>query len=150
MIGIWKLTPRLAILGLCLFFLTTSVAAAQCRTANRAPRPARPRAAPGKVTAAELVPGKSGRSVKCPADFSEHGTITTDGPADVKYMWVGSDGRTWPDQTLKFKRAGSKPVSITWKVGKPRERVHVWLQVKVLSPNEVSSNKCSFEAFCEK
>jgi hypothetical protein len=128
--------------------LVASIAAAQSTTA--APRPPRPRAKDGKVTTVKLAVSKSGRELKCPADFSDRGVITTDGPAEVKYRWVSSDGRSWPEHTLKFTRGGSKDVSVNWKVGKPGETVRVWLQLKVLSPNEVVSNKSSFEAICQK
>jgi hypothetical protein len=134
-----------AVLGL---LLMASVAAAQSTKAQ--PRPPRPRALKGKVTAAQLRRGKSGRSIKCPADFSASGVITTDGPAEVKYTWVSSDGRTWPEHTLKFTRSGGKNVSVTWHVGKPGENVEVWLQLKVLAPNEVLSNRSPFVGHCLK
>jgi hypothetical protein len=128
--------------------LTTSVATPQ--SANRMPPPPRPRAKEGKVTAVRLKTLKSGREVKCPANFSDIGAITTNGPAEVKYKWVSSDGREWPERTLKFTRNGTKDVSINWRVGKPGETVRVWLQLKVVSPNELVSNKSPFEAFCLK
>src|ERR1700674_1142266 len=135
----------IAVLGV---FLMASFAAAQCTNAK--PRPPKPREREGKVTAVRLKVQKSGRNIKCPADFSEIGAITTNGPAEVKYTWVSSDGRTWPEPTLKFSRSGGKNLSVTWNVGKPGETVKVWLQLKVLSPNEVVSNRSSFFAFCLK
>jgi hypothetical protein len=135
----------MAVLGL---FLMASVAASQ--STNAKPRPPRPRERDGRVTAARLRVQKSGRNIKCPANFSDAGVITTDGPAEVKYTWVSSDGRTWPENTLKFTRSGGKNVSVTWDVGKPGETVKVWLQLKVLSPNEIVSNRSNFFAVCLK
>lgn len=141
----------IAVLGL---FLVASVAAAQSTKAK--PRPPRPREREGKVTAVRvrvaygLKVYKSGMKIHCPAYFIGNGIITTDGPAEVKYTWVFSDGRTRPEQPLKFTRSGRHPVAVNWDVGKPGETVKAWVELKVLSPNEVVSNRSSIFVRCQK
>ena len=140
----------IAVLGL---FLVASVAAAQSTKAK--PRPPRPREREVKVTKV-VLPSRVPETVivtkwaGCPADFGFLGRITTDGPAEVKYTWVSSDGRTWPVQSLKFPSSRGKNVSANWKVGKPGETVKVWMQLKVLSPNEVVSNRSSLVVQCQE
>jgi hypothetical protein len=147
MYGSLAILKQLAI-GVFGVFLMAEVAAAQSTNARR--RPPRPRERDGKVIAVQLKTRKSGRSMKCPADFSDIGAITTDGPAEVKYTWVSSDGRRWPEHALKFGRGGQTSVSINWRVGEPGETAHVWLQLKAISPNEVLSNKSPFFVDCLK
>jgi hypothetical protein len=77
-----------------------------------------------------------------------NGTITTNGPAEVKYTWVSSDGGTWPEGTLKFVKAGSEKVSQQLEQGAPGSNVHGWLQLKVVSPNTVLSNKVNHNVIC--
>ena len=141
-------TPRqfaTPVLGL---LLMTSAAVAQSTRAR--PGPPRPQELKGKVTSVKLRYVRTGRETRCPANFPGFGAITTDGPADVKYTWVSSDGRSWPEHTLTFRGAGSKNASMTWHVGKPGEKVDVWLQLKVISPNEVLSKRSTFVVSCIK
>jgi hypothetical protein len=123
MAGLLK-TPRqfaIAALGV---LLVASVAAAQAT--NAMPRPPVSKERGWKVTAVFLELLLSGGNIdKCPEDKGFLGRITTDGPAEVKYTWVSSDGRTWPEQSLKFPRGRGKNVTVVWKVGKPGETVKV-------------------------
>src|ERR1700674_309477 len=146
MSGLLK-TPRqfaIAALGV---LLVASVGAAQ------KPRPRRQIS--GQVTKVHLDPFVPETRIitkfaGCPGDFGFLGRITTDGPAEVKYTWVSSDGQTWPEQSLKYTIGRGLDVSITRKVGKPGKTVKVWMQLKVLSPNEVVSNRSSLVVRCQK
>jgi hypothetical protein len=110
----------------------------------------RPGPANGKVTAVSLRPHKTGaQKIKCPAKPTFYGEITTDGPAVVKYTWVSSDGRSWPQTSLTFAAKGTKSVSVTWELGKPGHDVNAWIQLEVLSPNKVESAKAMFSFHCE-
>jgi hypothetical protein len=77
-----------------------------------------------------------------------NGTISTNGPAEVKYTWVSSDGGTWPEGTLKFVKAGSEKVTQQLEQGAPGSNVHGWLQLKVVSPNSLLSNKVNHNVIC--
>ena len=96
----------------------------------------------GKVTAVKVaLPGNPQR-----CDWVEiHGVITTDGPAEVKFKWViGSIERSGVE-TLKFLHGGSKKLSIVAPIHLPRGSS---IQIKVLSPNEVQSNKVPIGELC--
>jgi hypothetical protein len=153
MSGLLKTLRQFAIAALAVL-LVASVAAAQSTKAM--PRPPRPREREGKVTAVRLSVAyglavyKSGMKIHCPAYFIGNGIITTDGPAEVKYTWVFSDGRTRPEPPLKFTRSGGHDVAVNWDVGKPGETVKAWVELKVLSPNEVVSNRSSLFVRCQK
>jgi hypothetical protein len=114
------------------------------------PRPPKLEAA-GKVTGVELRPLKtSARPVPCPAKPAFFGAITTDGPVEVTYTWITSDGKTWPNRTVKFGGKGLKSVTTDWKVGGPGKTVNDWIQLKTLAPNEKTSSRTSFVLHCAK
>jgi hypothetical protein len=156
MSGLLK-TPRqfaIATLGV---LLVASVATAQSTKAK--PRPPRPKEREGKVTAVRVpVPVyggptvyKSGMKIPCPAFFSFDFIITTDGPAEVKYTWVFSDGHAQPPiPPSKFARSGRTHFVGGWNVGKPGETLKAWMKLKVLSPNEFVSNRSSLFVRCQK
>ena len=124
--------------------------AAEAQSTKAQPRPPRPKAA-GEVTGVTLRPLKTGRGrVTCPAPLTFHGSITTDGPGDVEYTWVSSDGRSWPEQTVRFTGKGQQGVSTDWKVGEPGKTVTAWIRLKVLSPNRKLSTKTTFTLHCAK
>jgi hypothetical protein len=127
----------IAVLGL---FLMVPAISAQSRPTKTA----------GKVTGVQLRPLKTGpQKIKCPAKPTFYGTITTDGPAKVKYTWVSSDGRSWPETTLTFGAKGTKSVSVVWELGKPGQNVNAWIQLEALSPNKVESTKTTFSFRCK-
>src|ERR1700674_3439095 len=152
MSGLLKTLRQFAIAALGVL-LVASVAAAQSTKAK--PRPPR---SEGKVTAIrvpvpvyEFAVHKSGMKIDCPAFFSFDFIITTDGPAEVKYTWVFSDGHAQPPITpTKFARSGRTHFVGGWSVGKPGETVKAWVKLKVLSPNEFVSNRSSIFVRCEK
>lgn len=137
-------------IGLAVVFALSMIsicAAQQTPSAKAQPRPTPPRAAAGRVTSARLAATIPARA-NCPITMHFNGTITTNGPAEVKYTWVSSDGGTWPEGTLKFVKAGSEKVSQQLEQGAPGSNVHGWLQLKVVSPNTVLSNKVNHNVIC--
>lgn len=139
-------TKPIVIAALLAFLMAGSVAVAQSTKAQ--PPPPKPRAA-GKVTGVQLRPLKTSlRKVTCPAKFTFFGTITTDGPGDVEYTWVSSDGKSWPDQTVRFSGKGQQGVTTDWRVGEWKETVNAWIRLKVISPNEKLSTKTTFTVHC--
>jgi len=138
-------------LAIALFGVLLVAFSAGAQNPNRKPPRHRPHDADGKVTQAVLkIPRMQHSEAECPADFWQGGFITTDGPADVKYTWVSSDGRAWPDHTLKFSAKGYKDVSASWTVGKPGQHFQGWLQLKVIAPNAVTSNRANVHVRCLK
>jgi hypothetical protein len=151
MSGLLKTLRQFAIAALGVL-LVASVAAAQLTKAK--PRPPLPKEREAKVTKVFLERFVAPtRNIKCPADFGYLGRIWTNATTEVKYTWVSSDGRTWPEQSLKINPAthyGGRNVEVSWKLGKPGETVKAWMQLKVLSPNEVVSNRSSIFVRCQK
>jgi hypothetical protein len=128
---------------------TASMTIAQ--TPKAQPRPVPPAARPqkkGRVTRAHLSVTPARSTGACPATFKFNGTITTDGPAEVKYTWVSFDGGTWPEHTLTFTGAGTKPVTESRQSGAPGETKSGWMEINVLTPNSVHSNKATFVMAC--
>jgi hypothetical protein len=86
----------------------------------------------------------------CPVKLQFGGTITSDGPTEVKYTWVSFDGGTWPAGTLRFGGPGTQKVSQEWQLGAAGQTVHGWLQLKVTSPNAAVSNKAPIIVVCAR
>jgi hypothetical protein len=130
-----------------LFLLPGSIAA---QSAKAQPRPPEPKKGP-EVTGVQVRPLKTRVTpITCPADFSILGEITTNGATTVKYTWVTSDGKSWPDKTLKFTALGVQGVTLNWKPGKPgKKNVKAWVQLKIIDPNPMISTKMSFEFHCK-
>jgi hypothetical protein len=82
----------------------------------------------------------------CPTKVQFKGTITTDGPAEVKYTWASFDGGTWPEGTIKFTAAGTKPVSESREVSAPGQTG--WMQLKVLAPDTLHSTQAKYTFTC--
>jgi hypothetical protein len=91
----------------------------------------------GKVTKVTL--NERTGLIKCPETLHIDGTITTNGPAVVKYKWY-STGEHWPTRTLTFSTADSKSVSLTWLVKKNTGNLYL----QTLSPNKVEANNSVF------
>jgi hypothetical protein len=82
----------------------------------------------------------------CPTKVQFKGTITTDGPAEVKYTWASFDGGAWPERTIKFTAAGTRPVSESREVSAPGQ--NGWMQIKVLAPNTLHSTQVKYSFTC--
>lgn len=118
-------------------------------TAKAQPTPKRQRAGP-EVTAVELRPVKTRVGQSCPANLTFYGSITTNGATNVEYTWASSDGRSWPTRNLKFASAGTKSVSQNWKLGQPGKKVNKWLQLRIVSPNKMTSSEAPVTLNCAK
>jgi hypothetical protein len=133
--------------------LTVSVAAAPSKKATPRPVPSGAKVTAVKLTVAGALSVNLGTS-PCPMGAYAYGVITTDGPATVKYAWIDSQGIKRPQQTVKFERAGSQEVTLKWTLaGWGKLYPHGWemtekLQLKVLSPNVVFSNKVTMTGRC--
>jgi hypothetical protein len=147
MLKLPKKKQRFVFAALSIFLLCGAMAA---QTAQAQSGPSRPTAGP-KVTAVSVRPLKTSAKPKpCPADPTLFGTIYTNGATDVKYTWVTSDGKSWPDKTVKVTSSKLAGVSTSWKLGKPGEKnVKAWIQLKVIDPNPALSTKMSFEFHCQ-
>jgi hypothetical protein len=127
---------------LAVFLMAMFCAAQQQPTSKAQPRPTPPKAA-GKVTRATL--GAVVPAGKCPVTVQLNGTITTNGPTEVKYTWLSSDNSTWPQATLNFTQAGTQKAATTWQLGAAYTG---WVQLKVLSPNAILSPRANFKVTC--
>lgn len=110
-------------------------------------QPSRNREAP-EVTAASIRPVKTRVGQPCPTHTPLYGTITTNGKTTVKYTWVSTDGKSWPTRNLTFTAAGSKSVTETWELGEPGRKVDQSVQLKILSPNRLTSPKMTMDFNC--
>jgi hypothetical protein len=116
--------------------------------AGAAPTSAEP---PGPViTAVELRSATTLLVQPCPVVLVFHGEITTTRATSVTYTWIDSRGKTWPVRHRRFSLAGVNGVSHKWKVGKPGRMVDYWVQLKVISPESMMSNKAPVHFTCAK
>lgn len=125
--------------------LLAGFCAAQQPTAKAQPRPPRPAPA-GRATRATLV-AVVPHSRSCPVKVNFNGTITTNGPAEVKYTWVSFDGGTWPEHTIKFAKAGTEKVSEQREVSQTGTG---WMRLKVLAPDTLMSSVARYRVTCPK
>ncbi len=86
----------------------------------------------------------------CPGVISFTGAITVDSPGAVKYVFTRSDGAIDTiTKKLIFKKAGTQKVSATWTLGgQVLPFYEGWEAIKVTSPNNVISNKATFQLKC--
>ena len=82
----------------------------------------------------------------CPKTIKFSGQITVKRKGLVKYTFVSSDGATTPVYTLDFDGDQTKPVDTTWTLNRPA--FGGWMAIKVLSPNELQSDRASFKGTC--
>lgn len=66
-------------------------------------------------------------------------------PGPVKYKFVRSDGGQGPVQEIKFLSPGKKKVTTTWRLSGDYTG---WVQLKILSPGSVESNRAHFRVRC--
>lgn len=120
-----------------------------CAVAQKAkpqPRNAPPVRRQGRATSAHLAAVPARYAGTCPTKVQFKGTITTDGPAEVKYTWASFDGGTWPEKIIKFNAAGTRPVSESRDVFAPGQ--NGWMQLKVLAPNTLQSTQAKYTFTC--
>ncbi len=73
----------------------------------------------------------------CPANttYTAYATITTNGPMNIKYRWIHSDGGGAVTGKLEFKEAGSQTVSDIWKIhlgSSPND--NRWFAIVIIEP----------------
>ena len=87
----------------------------------------------------------------CAKKFDFEADIKADGPMTVTYTWLRSDGATAPEFTLEFEEAGTKTVTTSWTLGESGKSYEgYWQQLKVISPEEMFSNKSEFNLNCDE
>jgi hypothetical protein len=85
----------------------------------------------------------------CPHRFIFTGRITTNREGTVRYRWRRSDGSGGAEQTLAFAAAGTKTVSTYWEMGGTMGTYSDrWMQIEVLAPNPLASNRAKFDLVC--
>jgi hypothetical protein len=101
-----------------------------------------------QVVSATLAASPEVYDGPCPVTIKFSGNITVKGKGPVKYTFVRSDGATAPVYTLDFDGEETKPVDTTWTLSPPT--FGEWLAIKILSPNELQSDRASFKGTCLK
>ena len=121
-----KMTFLLLILAFCFTAFTAEPAASS---------------APGKVTKVSVS-----ASSPIPIDNRElrydlTGSITVDGPAVVTYFWMRSDIKVPESHKISFSSAGTQNVTSHLNVTKTGQIQHLWVEIKITSPNQIVSRK---------
>ena len=101
-----------------------------------------------RVTRVALAADPRPEAAPCPVTLNFSGTITANGAGVVKYTFMRNDGATAPVYTMEFDAAGTKPLGTTWTLDLPA--YEGWQAVKILSPNEMFSEKAPFRLTCGK
>lgn len=99
-----------------------------------------------QVVSATLAASPEVYDGPCPKTIAFSGKITVKGKGQVKYTFVRSDGATGPVYTLDFDGDETKRVDTTLTLSLPA--FGEWLAIKVLSPNELQSDRASFKGTC--
>ena len=100
------------------------------------------------VSVAVDVPSYQGGP--CPAKLSFTGTIVADKTPTVPitYQWVRSDtSAKSPVRTITMTGKGAL-VTDTWSVGSSGEMMRVWNELRILSPNTITSEKVNAAVLC--
>jgi hypothetical protein len=87
----------------------------------------------------------------CPTNvrFTIYATITTNGPADVDYRWVQSDGNSMSQaKPLDFKEAGSVTLTREWMIGKGDSPNPRWAQIIIENPDYQEFGKVEILNVC--
>jgi hypothetical protein len=115
-------------------------------------KPCRPQGEKGKVIGAKLEAFPREYKGPCPAVITFKGSIETDGPAMVKYIFKRSDSATdTNDRHFTLAAAGTQNVQTTWTLGGPGLMTYSgWEQIYIELPNAgFTSNKAAFHIACE-
>ncbi len=101
-----------------------------------------------KVTRVYVSVNPTSFKGKCPKKFVFTGKITSNSPGVVKYKWLRSDNANAPVKTLRFRSPGTQIVNTTWTLGGPGMTYNGWQAVRILSPNQMTSNRAVFTLKC--
>ena len=85
-----------------------------------------------------------------PGQFDFVFAVTSDGPAEVKYILVNQADRAWQSGTVSFTRAETKEVVLPIKVGVRGQLFEGWAKLDVYSPNKIESERVPFSVDCRK
>jgi len=85
---------------------------------------------------------------ECPAEITWSADITADGPGTVTYQWEVEGSDPDPPKELTFSSAGTETVTIVSHASAGHPETTLWRRVRVLSPNEVVSNKATQTLTC--
>jgi len=85
--------------------------------------------------------------------YTVNATITTNGPATVKFQWLQSDGNNsssspGPNYTLKFTEAASQTVSREWSFHLGATPGTKWMQLVIVEPNYTEYPRATFSYEC--
>jgi hypothetical protein len=124
----------------------------------QAPSPAAPRpstrattpAPAPRVTEVRLLGVRPSPNYKgpYPGSFDFAYAITSDGPAEVKWVLVNQAGIAWKNGTLGFDGAGTKELSVPIKVGVKGKLWEGWTQLEVYAPNKLQSERAPYSVDC--
>jgi hypothetical protein len=105
-----------------------------------------------QVISATLTASPEAYDGQCPVTIKFSGNITIKGRGTVKYTFERSDGASGPAYAMEFKEAGTQAVSTEWTLGDASALPHFegWLAIKILSPNELQSDRAAFKGTCFK
>jgi hypothetical protein len=82
--------------------------------------------------------------------YRVHATITTNGPATVRYQWLQSDGNnTGTGKTLKFTEAGSQTLTREWSFHLGATPGTKWMQIVIHEPNYQEYPQATFVYDCQ-
>jgi hypothetical protein len=82
----------------------------------------------------------------CPAKVHFTGRIRANGPLDVTYQWLRSDG-AHTEHTLHFTKATTQSVATDWQLN---TKLTGWMQLVILEPTRMQTAKADFTVNCGK
>ncbi len=87
---------------------------------------------------------------KCPVEISFKGKILAKFPmGKVVYRFLRSDGATPPKKSIVIAHPGVYHISETWTLGGEKlKKYSGWIQVEIISPVRLKSNRAYFEIKC--
>jgi hypothetical protein len=83
-----------------------------------------------------------------PGKFDFVFSVTTDGPAEVKWVLVNQADIAWGSGALSFAGAGTQEVVKPIKVGMPGKLWQGWAKLEVYAPNKLESEEVHISADC--
>jgi hypothetical protein len=86
--------------------------------------------------------------------YRVHATITTNGPATVRYQWLQSDGNNTnpnpgPGRTLEFTEASSQTITREWSFHLGASPGTKWMQIIIHAPNYQEYPQATFVYDCQ-
>lgn len=101
-------------------------------------------AAPGQVTLASVSVNPTSFTGSCPRTVTFNGSITTDGPATVRYQWVRGVA-AGSIRTITFDAAGTQTVTGDWTLNQSGTYE---MYLHIIEPNDTRSNVARYTLTC--